>query len=159
MSSRLQMCIQNTVKHLRWGFDQFFFTKHSTLDVWLDSEYASGLLKMIWCGFKRDTWEVWHMQNWLSYSLQTENFPLFGCHTWTFFGHSFIFFVPMSQAISVINRSGACYFCRHQTSGTYTGVCASDHMHQMEKTDYISPYIIYIWLYIWLYIILLCKRG
>ena len=68
---------------------------------------------------------VWYMPNWLS--LQT--FPLFRSHTWKYniqanktiirkmitiqfdvFDLSFIFFIAMSQTVSVINRSGACYF-------------------------------------------------
>ena len=35
----------------------------------------------------------------------------------------FIFFIPLSQTISVINRSGAC-----------AGVCACNHAHQIDKT-------------------------
>ena len=44
---------------------------------------------------------------------------------------SFIFFIPMSQITSVINRSGACYFLQL----FFVGVCACDRTHQMEKTD------------------------
>ena len=44
---------------------------------------------------------------------------------------SFVFFVPMSQTISVINRNGACTL---QTSGACAGVYECDRTHQMEKT-------------------------
>ena len=38
------------------GFQpQAIFAKHSILDVWKGSDYASGLLTMLWCGSKRDT--------------------------------------------------------------------------------------------------------
>ena len=44
---------------------------------------------------------------------------------------SFIFFIPMSQTISVINISGMCYFYTHQTSGACAGVCAYNLTHQV----------------------------
>ena len=50
------------------------------------------------------------------------------------FDLSFIFFVAISQTVSVINRSGACFFYMHQTSGTCAGMCACDCTHQMAKT-------------------------
>ena len=78
------------------------------------------------------------MPNWLEYSLQTKNFTLFWSHMWNHhiqvnerlkkvkekrsiikfdtFILSFIFFVPMSQTISVINRFGTCYFI-HTSNG------------------------------------------
>ena len=34
-----------------------FFCKHFILDIWHGSEYTSGLLKLLCCGSKRDTWE------------------------------------------------------------------------------------------------------
>ena len=85
-----------------------------------------------------DTREGWYIRNWLYYSLQTKNFPLFWSHSWKYdiqandkltkvkeklsiikfdvFVRSFIFFVPMSQTISVINISGACYFLHTSNS-------------------------------------------
>ena len=45
----------------------------------------------------------------------------------------FIFFIPMSQTISVINKSGPCYFYMHQTSGACAGQCACNRTHQMDK--------------------------
>ena len=49
MSRRLQRRIQDAVKHIRWSILQkklINFRKHSILDVWHGSEYASGLLKL-----------------------------------------------------------------------------------------------------------------
>ena len=37
------------------------------------------------------------------------------------FGLALIFFIPRYQAVSVVNRSGACFFYTHQTSGACTG--------------------------------------
>ena len=48
---------------------------------------------------------------------------------------SFIFFVSMSQTISVMNRSCTCYFYTHQTSGACADVCRCDRTHQMEDTE------------------------
>ena len=39
----------------------------------------------------------------------------------------------MSQT-SVINRSSACFFYTHQTSGACAGICASDRMHQTDDS-------------------------
>ena len=98
------------------------FSKYSILDVWQGYEYASALLKLFRRGSERDTRESWYMPNWLDYSLQIKNFPLLLGHTWKYFIHemisykfdalvrSLIFFVPMSQTISVKNNSGGCYF-------------------------------------------------
>ena len=44
------------------------FEKHSVLDGWQGSEYASRLLELLCCGSKRDTWEGWYMPNWFPYS-------------------------------------------------------------------------------------------
>ena len=52
---------------------------------------------------------------------------------WCF--HSFISFIPMSHTISVITKSGACYFYTHQTSGACAGVCACNLTYQMGKTS------------------------
>ena len=41
---------------------------------------TSGLLKLFCLGSKRNTQEVWYMSDWLYYSLQTNNFPLFWSH-------------------------------------------------------------------------------
>ena len=56
------------------------FTKHSILDIWQGSEYASGLLKLLCRDSKRDTREGWYMSNWLNYLHQNKNFPLFRSH-------------------------------------------------------------------------------
>ena len=39
------------------------FAKHSILDVSQGSEYASRLLKLFYCGYKRDAQERWYMPN------------------------------------------------------------------------------------------------
>ena len=65
MGNRLQMRIENHVKHLRWSIKQkingFYpwtvSAKHFTLDVRHGSDYASGLLKLLYCGSKRDILE------------------------------------------------------------------------------------------------------
>ena len=46
-----------------------------------------------------------------------------------------IFFISMSQTISVINGSGACFFYKHCTSSMCAGVCACNQMHQIENTE------------------------
>ena len=51
---------------------------------------------------------------------------------WCF--HSFIFFIPMSHTISVIGKSGACYFYTHQTSVACASVCTCNRTYQMGKT-------------------------
>ena len=87
MGNRLQMRIENHVKHLRWSIKQkingFYpwtvSAKHFTLDVWHGSDYASGLLKLLYCDSKRDILENWYMPK--IYSLQTKNFPLFWGHS------------------------------------------------------------------------------
>ena len=49
------------------------FEKHSMFDVLQSSEYASGLLKLFYCGSKADTGKsLW--QNYLKCSLETQNF-------------------------------------------------------------------------------------
>ena len=53
------------------------------------------------------------------------------CSIWYFWS----LFIPISKTISIINRSGPYYFYTHQTNGKHAGMCACDHMHQMEKTD------------------------
>ena len=60
------------------------FAKHFILDVWQGSEYYSGLLKLFYRGSKRDKQESWYMPNWLQYSLQMKNFPLFWSHAWKY---------------------------------------------------------------------------
>ena len=122
------------------------FAKHSILDVWQDSVYASGLLNLPCCSCKRDTWEGWYMLNWLYYQLH-----LFWSHTWQYniqankrltkvkeklstikfdiFFLSFIFFVSMSQTISVIKVEHAIFYM-YQTSGMCAGMCACNCMHQ-----------------------------
>ena len=56
MSGRLQRHIQNSVKQLRWNvyknslqlWAADYFCKDSILYVWQGSEYASGLLALLW---------------------------------------------------------------------------------------------------------------
>ena len=48
---------------------------------------------------------------------------------------SFIFIISMSQTISVINRSGACYFLHASNWWRASCVCACDRTHQMNKTE------------------------
>ena len=40
----------------------------------------------------------------------------------------------MSQTISVINKSGMCYFLHTSNYGECAGMCTCSHMHQMENT-------------------------
>ena len=132
MGSRLQMHIENPVKHLRWSLKQkvngFYLltisAKHSILDVWQGSDYASGLFKLFCCGSKRDTPKNWYMPNiyirsrlrLFSYSELTHistTFKLKKRQSTIKFGVfvlCFIFFIRLSQAISVINRNDMCYF-------------------------------------------------
>ena len=87
------------------------------------------------------------------YSFQTKKFPLFWSHTWntTFklkkrqwtiefdvFVLCFIFFMPLSQTISVINRNGNAIFYMHQNSGACASICKCDRTHQMKKTAIVS---------------------
>ena len=57
MSSRLQWCIQISVKHRRWSVlsKRWLFFKKHILDVWHGSQYTSGLLELFCCGSQRDT--------------------------------------------------------------------------------------------------------
>ena len=51
------------------------------------------------------------------------------------FNLSFIFFILMSQTISVIKSSSICYFyAHHQTSDMCAGAFACNCTHQMKKT-------------------------
>ena len=50
------------------------------------------------------------------------------------FDLSFIFYILMSQTISVINKLHLLFFYTHQTSGECAGMCACDRTHQMDKT-------------------------
>ena len=125
------------------------FAKHSILDVWQGSEYASGLLKLFRRGSKRDTREGDIYQT--NYSIQTKNFLLVWSHKWKYNIQAnegltkveekwstikFDVFVLSFFLSSVINRGGACYFLHasNKTSGACAGVCACDRTHQMEKT-------------------------
>ena len=47
----------------------------------------------------------------------------------------FIFFIAMSQTISVISRRGRAICYMYQTSGICADMCRCNHMHQMEKTE------------------------
>ena len=93
------------------------FAKHSILDVWQCSEYASGSLQLFCHGYVGTLIYakliIAFPPN-LEFSPQSE--VIDGTTTFTLtiqfyvFVLSFIFFIPMSQKISVINRSGACLF-------------------------------------------------
>ena len=111
--------MESLIKKINSFYPLPIFTKHSILDVCPSSEYASDLLKLLLCGSKRDKQEGSDMPNWLYYSLQTKNFPIFWSHTWKYnilanerltnveekwstikfdvFVFYFIFFVPMAQ--------------------------------------------------------------
>ena len=115
--------------------------KHSILDVWQGSDCASGLLKLLCCGSKRDKQENWYMPK--IHLLQTKNVPLFwGQSTSEFdvFVLCFIFFIPLSQTISVINRNDMCYFLHASkyNSGACGGMCTWDLTHQTKKTATMS---------------------
>ena len=148
MNCRLQRPIQNSVKNLRlsalqeqlMAFNDFqpltIFTKHSLLDVWQSSEYASGLLKLFYPGSKRDTRE--YLLYIMLIIVFTQNFSLiwkYNIQANDAFALCFIFFIPMSQIISVIDRSGMCYFYTHQTIGACASICMCHHMHQMENSE------------------------
>ena len=98
-----------------------------------------------------DTRKGWYVPNLLNYWLQAKNFPLFWSYTWKYniepnkrltkvkekswtikfdvFVLSFIFFVPMSQTISAINVSGACYFLQASNKWRVCWhVCMRSHM-------------------------------
>ena len=127
------------------------FAKHSTLDVWQGSGE----------GIKRDTHKCLIYAK-TDYSIHSKltSLPLFWSNTWKYKTRangrltkikekwstiqfdvsdlSFIIFIPMCQTISVINRSGMCFFYAHQTSGACAGMCTCDRMHQMEEDCSIS---------------------
>ena len=108
------------------------FTNHSILYVWQNSQYASGLLNLFDHHSKRDTQEhliyvkliMVFILN-LAFSPYSNsqrkcNIQAKGSLTkikeklstiqFDVFDLSIIFSVPMSQEVSVINKSGACYF-------------------------------------------------
>ena len=119
--------------------------KHSILDISQGSDYASGLLKLLCCGSKRDTPEN-------SYIQQTKNFPLFWGHTWKYniqvkekaitefdiFVLCFIFFIPLPQTICAINTNDTCYFLHASNEWCMCGVCTCNRTHQMKKTAIVS---------------------
>ena len=108
------------------------FANQSILYVWQSSECASGLLKLFWCGSKRDTQEhliyveviMVFILNFAfspySDSYKKSNIQANGSLTkikekWStvqfdVFDLSIIFSVPMSQQTSVVDESGVCYF-------------------------------------------------
>ena len=57
---------------------------------------------------------------------------------------SIIFFISMSQTISVINRSRACYFLH--ASFTCAGMCMCDCVHQMEKIEF-ALFLVLKWIF------------
>ena len=97
--------------------------KHSMLDVWQGFDYASGLLKLLCHGFrgihgKTDTCQAYISSKLrtFSYSEVTHGSTTFKLmkRQWTIgfdvFALCFIFFISLSQTISVINGNGTCYF-------------------------------------------------
>ena len=103
------------------------FAKHSILYVWQSSEYSSGLLKLFWRGFKRDTREhLIYAKLIMVFILDLAFSPYFDSYrkynteangsltkmnssiwcSWSFchFLHSNV------PANNVMNKSGACYF-------------------------------------------------
>ena len=157
MNCRLQRQIQNSVKNLRWSalqeyltaFNDFqlltIFAKHSILDVWQGSEYASGLLKLFCPGFKKDTREyllyikliivftqhfslILKSYSTWKYNIQANESITKIKEKWTIiqfdaFVLCFIFFIAMPQTISVIDRSGMCHFL-HIKLVAHVLVCA-----------------------------------
>ena len=137
------------------------FAKHFILDVWQGSEYYSGLLKLFYRGSKRDKQESWYRPNWLQYSLQMKNFPLFWSHAWKYniqankrltkikekrstiklnvFVLTFIFFHLNVPDNKCQNKSGMRYyfFNPHQISGACAVMCTCDRTHQMQKTVFV----------------------
>ena len=49
---------------------------------------------------------------------------------------SFIFFIPMPQTTSIINRSDTSYFYTHQITGMCAGLFTCNRTHQMGKTEH-----------------------
>ena len=109
--------------------------KHPILDVWQGSDFDSGLFKLLCCGSKGYTWKDWYIPN--IYSLQTFPYSEFTHGSATFklkkkwstidFDVSvlcFIFFIPLFQTISVINKNGTCYFLHASKSW-----CMCWHVH------------------------------
>ena len=109
-----------------------FFANHSILYVWQSSEYVSGLLKLFWHVCKRDTQEHLiytklimvfilnlafspYSNSYRKYNIQANRSLTKIKEKWStvqfdVFDLSIIFSVPMPQQISVISKSGACYF-------------------------------------------------
>ena len=103
---------------------------------------------------------VWYISSRLQYLLQTQNFSLIlkSYSTWKYniqvngsiikmkekssiiqfdaFDLCFIFFIPMSETISVTDRSGTCFFLHASNQW---------HMHQMEKIELKLYYSKNIW--------------
>ena len=108
------------------------FAKHSNLDVCQSFEYASGLLKLFYSGSKRDASEYLLYIKLIIVFTQIFSLILTSYSTWKYnnqtnesitkikekssiiqfdaFSLCFIFFIPTSQTIIVIDRCGACYF-------------------------------------------------
>ena len=108
--------------------------KHSILDVWQGSDYASGLLKLLCCGSKRDTPENWYMPN-IYICSKLRIFPYSKVRhakekainhwIWCFLCFALFFFIWLSQTIRVINRNDMCYFLHASNSG---GMCWHVHL-------------------------------
>ena len=125
MGSRLQMHIQNPVKHLNKKVNGFYAmtisTKHSILDVWQSSDYAAGLLKLLCHGSREIHGKTDICQTYIPsklrtfpYSEVTHGSRIFKLKKsqWTIefdvFVLCFVFFIPLSQTISAISRNGTC---------------------------------------------------
>ena len=121
-----------------------------------------------------DTRECWYMPNWLYYLLQTKNFLLFWSHTWKYgiqprerltkikekwssiqfdvFVLSLIFFVPMTQTISVINISDACNFLHASNYWHMWGSQKLLHgLVSRELTAYLSIFNLFWLIALWSY--------
>ena len=123
MSSRLQMIIQNPAKHLRWNV---YEKKFKAFSHWLSYMFDRGLnvpLDYLICFSVAPRMlhgKVDISQTDCSIHSKLIIFSLFWSHTWKYniqvneglidvFVISFIF-ISMSQKVSAINKSGACYF-------------------------------------------------
>ena len=140
-----------------------YFSKHSILGVWQGSEYASGILKLFRHGSKKDKGEHLIYPKFIMVFTLNWEFPapIFWSHTWKYkiqanesltkikekWSNIQFDSIPMSQTISVINRSGANYSQTHQTNGECAGVCECDRTSNRE--DWYCLKSVQIWSYFW----------
>ena len=131
------------------------FANHSISDVWQGSEYASGLLKLFWRNSKRDTPEHLIYAKLIMVFILTVAFSLYSevqhssirkfkkdyrktinYSIWCFW--SSYYFLSSNVPANKCHKQKWCmlfFTYMHQISGECAGVCACDHMHQMENTD------------------------